>query len=263
MVVPQESSCPASAVAVPFIHAQSIMSSLPTMKTMTLVCWLTLVLLWQTALGQGLVNLNNNFTPPGATAKALILDANGQPLAKALGSVEILDPSLNVIKSGHLAALGMFFLGVVEIPETVPGGNGTITIRVWDNTTGATYESATARSSALVTLVGLGGAGFPIPSLGMIGNFTGLSFQCLCPPGWYTSVHIDGITPDGDQVRVLASGSGGISWALWSSTNLVDWVPAGTPQQLGSVPWSSVELEWVVPQPAFPTLYRVIQVQSQ
>jgi hypothetical protein len=241
------------------------MTSLPTLKTMTLVRWFALALLWQDALGQGLglVNLNNNFTPRGATAKALILGANGQPLARGLGSVEILDSLGNVIRSGHLVAAGIFAFGVVEIPGTVPGGNGSIQIRAWDGSQEDTFDTARIRTSEIVTLVGLGGGSIPAPGLGAISNFSGLWVVSLCPPEATTaSVHIDWIVPVGDQVRVLANGNGGLSWALWSSTNLVDWTSAGAPQQSKPGWCYLVELEWTIPRPLSPTLYRVIQVPN-
>ena len=228
------------------------------MKTMTLAPWFALILMCQAALGQGLglVSLNNNFTPAGGTAKAFILGLDGLPMPKALGSVEILDSTGHVIRSGGLATAGIFAFGIVGIPGTVPGGNGEITIRMWDNSTGTSYESATVRGSTVVSLVGLGGAEFPIPSLGMISNFFGIQ-QCLCPLWWDTVSQIHVITPIGDQLRVLASGNNTISWALWSSTNLVDWIPAGVTQRSEGVPWLTAQFEWTVPKPSSPTLYRV------
>lgn len=127
------------------------------------------------ALAQvGNVNLNNNFTPPGATAKAYILGMDGQPMAKALGAVEVLDRTGALIKSGGLGANGLFFLGVTDVPGTIPGGAGSIIIRAWDTSTGATYDSAILKGAAIVTLTGLGGGAIPPPSLGTAGNFTGL-----------------------------------------------------------------------------------------
>lgn len=135
-----------------------------------------------TALAQGTVNLNNNFTAPGAAAKAFILGVDGQPLAKALGSVEILDATGNVIKSGGLGANGLFFLGVTDIPGTQPGGAGSIIIRTWDNSTGSSYAAATSKAEAIVTLTGLGGGAIPPPGLGTAGNFTGLQLSAIPEP---------------------------------------------------------------------------------
>ncbi|MBL9176038.1 MAG: PEP-CTERM sorting domain-containing protein [Verrucomicrobiales bacterium] len=122
----------------------------------------------------GNVNLNNNFTPPGANTKAYILGLDRQPMAKALGAVEVLDSTGALIKSGGLGADGLFFLGVTAIPFTTPGGAGTIIIRAWDVSTGSTYATATFKGQAIVTLTGLGGGAIPPPGLGTAGNFTGL-----------------------------------------------------------------------------------------
>ncbi|MEN9677230.1 MAG: hypothetical protein RIS76_3126 [Verrucomicrobiota bacterium] len=233
------------------------------MKTMPLASWFALILLCEAALGQGLVNLNNNFTPTGASAKAYIIGHDGLPMAKALGSVEILDSSWNVIKSGGLVIAGIFWFGVVEIPGIAPGGSGSIIIRVWDNSTGASYDTAIRRSYAIVTLVGLGGGSIQTPSLAMIGNFTGISLECLfCTSWWPTYVHIEGIGLIGDQVMVRAICDAGHDWALWSSTNLVEWFPVGPPQQSELPWWQLAEFEWTVPRPPSPTLYRVIQVEN-
>lgn len=233
------------------------------MKTMTLAPWFALILMCQAALGQGLglVNLNNNFTPAGGTTKAFILGLDRLPMAKALGSVEILDSTGHVIRSGRLAAPGIFALGIVEIPGTVPGGKGQITIRVWDNSTGETFDTAGIRFSTVVNLFGLGGGDVPIRGLGQVSDFVGMVWV-FPPPVWETNAHIGSITPVGDQLRVLASGTSSISWALWSSTNLADWIPAGATQKSEDLPWLTAAFEWMVPQPPSPTLYRVIQVEN-
>jgi hypothetical protein len=136
-----------------------------------------------TALAQGTVNLNNNYTPAGAAAKAFVNLSTGVPVPKAQGRVEVLDATGAVISSvkdgsGNLfGADGLFFLGVIEIPNTVAGGGATISIRSWDSLTGATYDAATSKAIASVTLTGLGGGLTPTPTLGVAGNFTGLSLS--------------------------------------------------------------------------------------
>lgn len=135
-----------------------------------------------TALAQGTVNVNNNFTPAGGTAKAFILGLDKAPLAKALGSVEILDSTGAVIKSGSLATTGIFALGVLEIPNAPIGGAGSFFIRAWDNSTGSTYDTASVRAATLVTVTGLGGGATPPPSLGAAGNFTGLQLAIVPEP---------------------------------------------------------------------------------
>ncbi|MBX3732489.1 MAG: PEP-CTERM sorting domain-containing protein [Verrucomicrobiae bacterium] len=127
------------------------------------------------ALAQGTVNLNNNFTPPGGTARAFILGVGGAPLAKALGQVEVLSGE-SVIASGGLGADGLFFLGVTDIPTT------SITIRAWDTSSGASYASALIKNEALVTLTQFGGGATPPPALGVAGNFTGLQLEVIPEP---------------------------------------------------------------------------------
>ena len=135
-----------------------------------------------TALAQGTVNVNNNFTPAGGSAKALILGLDGAALGKALGSVEILDSTGAVIKSGSLATAGIFAFGVLEIPNAPIGGNGSIVIRAWDNSTGSSWDTAQVRGASIVTLTGLGGGATPPPSLGAAGNFTGLQLSAVPEP---------------------------------------------------------------------------------
>ena len=129
------------------------------------------------ALAQGTVNMNNNFTPAGGSAKAFILGLNNQPLAKALGSVEILDSTGAVIKSGSLGADGLFFLNVITVPNTSSSGAAQITIRAWDNSTGATFDAATVKGSSAVNLTGLTTPPSPPLGLGAVGNFTGLQLS--------------------------------------------------------------------------------------
>ncbi|MEN9675768.1 MAG: hypothetical protein RIS76_1664 [Verrucomicrobiota bacterium] len=127
------------------------------------------------AIGQGTVNLNNNFVPTGGITKAFIA-VNRIPMAKALGSVDILDSTGAVIKSGSLATDGIFAFGVLEIPNAPIGGAGSITIRAWDNSTGSSFETAFVKDSVVVTLTGLGGGATPPPSLGAASNFVGINF---------------------------------------------------------------------------------------
>jgi hypothetical protein len=142
-----------------------------------------------TALAQGTVNLNNNYTAPGASEKAWVTLA-GVPIPKALGRVEVLDSTGAVISSvkdgtgNPFGADGLFFLGVTEIPGTVAGGNTSIAIRAWDVTAGATYAEAGefAKAVSVVTITGLGGGLTPTPTLGVAGNFTGLSIPGVPEP---------------------------------------------------------------------------------
>jgi len=207
---------------------------------------------------QGTVNLNNNFFPPGSDSKALVFGSNGQPLAKGAGRIEILDIHGNSIKEGPLAADGVFFLGVVEIPGTVPGGNGAIIIRAWEGPPGSTYESAIHSGSVIVTLVSLGGGVIPSPSLGTAGNFTGI----LIPPPIPPSAVLHEIQVTASGLEVHGEGVYKYTWALWASHNLMDWHPMGAPQtpQLGH-PFRG-DLRWTIPVPDQSAFFRIVIEQS-
>lgn len=131
------------------------------------------------ALAQGTVNLNNNFTPPGGTARAFVLSPSGTPLAKALGQVEVLSGD-TVIASGGFGADGLFFLGAIDVPTTA------ITIRAWDSSSGSSYATALIKSlnpeQMNVTLTQFGGGATPPPALGVAGNFTGLTLEVVPEP---------------------------------------------------------------------------------
>jgi len=113
---------------------------------------------WFPAAAQvGLVNFNNNFTPPGASERAFLTDDAGRPLAKGQWNLELLDANGGLIRSGTLAADGLFFFGVIEIPGTTPGGSAQVYLRTWDISTGASYDSATYKFDFIIFLFSLGG----------------------------------------------------------------------------------------------------------
>jgi len=192
--------------------------------------------------GAGLINLNNNFTPPGGASKAFVLGQDGQPMAKALGRVEVLDSTGALIRSGGFGANGLFFLGVTEIPGTVPGGSGEIIIRVWDSSTGGAWETATDRYVAHVSLYQLGGGGHPIRSLGTGSNFAG--FPCLCPP-WpvETWAVIGRLEFHGDFTIISGSSNPESFWALEWSEDLRRW------SKVEDQPLQSAVLQWSIPKP--------------
>lgn len=136
-----------------------------------------------TALAQGTVNLNNNYIPTGAGAKAFILGVSGSPLQG--GTVEVWSGT-TLLKSGAVGAAantaGLFFLGVTEIPGVPTGGSGSIVIRSWDNASGTSWDTAQIRAETIVSLTGLGGGTTPTPGLGVAGNFTGLQLQAIPEP---------------------------------------------------------------------------------
>jgi hypothetical protein len=135
-----------------------------------------------TALAQGTVNLNNNYTVPGAPTKAFVNLSTGLPVPKALGRVEALDSTGAVISSqkdgtgNPFGADGLFFLGVTEVPGVPTGGTATITIRAWDSSSGASYDAATAKATTVVTVAGLGG-GITLPPALSASGFAGLTLS--------------------------------------------------------------------------------------
>lgn len=198
--------------------------------------------------GGGLINLNNNFTPSGGTHKAFVMGQNGLPMPKALGRVEVLDSTGAIIRSGGFGADGLFFLGVTEIPGTVPGGSGSIILRIWDNSTGASYATAAIRQLTVVGLWNLGGGGAPPSSLATDSNFFG--FPCLCPDTCYCDsgpvdpwALLDRLEWDGAIMTISGSSSPNSFWALEWSEDLRQWDPIGVVQQSGI-------LQWVIPLPA-------------
>jgi hypothetical protein len=121
----------------------------------------------------GSVILRNDFIPEGRHQMAFVYGISG-PLPKSLGRVEVLDGTGAIIKSGGLAADGIFNFGVVAIPGSTAGGIGTIIIRAWDSSTGNSYDETALRDSVVLSLTGLGGGNLPPPKLGDVSDFVGL-----------------------------------------------------------------------------------------
>jgi hypothetical protein len=208
--------------------------------------WLAFLLLGVSALGQGTVNLNNNFTPQGSPTKAFVLGMDNQPLAKAVGRVEVLDANGMVLKSGGFALPGIFALGVVEIPGALPGGTGIISLRFWDSSSGSSYDNAMYRTQVQVRLSTLGGGTLPPPPLQVAGDFTG---AWLATPIAISAL-ITEFIPSENSVRIRAIGTLNQQWTLWTTGNWISWNPAGASQQpvydplIGS---SMGSMEWMVP----------------
>lgn len=127
---------------------------------------------------QGYINTFNAFSPTPGGALSYVRDVGGELLSKATGRVEILTADgstvLSPVKDGTgnaLAVDGLFSLGVTAIPGTTPGSSGSVLLRAWDNSTGATYASAVEKAEIVVTFASLGantapsnfvtGSGFP------------------------------------------------------------------------------------------------------
>ena len=110
------------------------------------------------------------------TEKRYLLDPNGNPLALAVGAVELLVNNA-VIASGGLVEDGIFALGTVTVPGAAEGSTVSVTIRAWDKSTGSTYDLATTRGNSSISVGPLGGS--ITPPIGMTG-FT--SFQLVATP---------------------------------------------------------------------------------
>ena len=217
---------------------------------------LAFLLLGLSALGQGTVNIHNNFTPQGSSTKAYVLGMDNQPLAKAFGRVEVVDSNGEVIKSGGFALPGIFALGVVEIPGTVPGGGGRIVLRFWDSSSGSSYDTAMYRTQVPVQLSILGGNALPPPSLEVAGDFTGAWLGTPIS----TIANINEVVLSGDSVRILAIGTLNQQFTLWTTSNWIIWNPVGSPQQPVYDPLigaSIGSLEWTVPRAGDIAFFRV------
>lgn len=111
----------------------------------------------------GTFNCSNNFIPNGASEKALILGPDGAPLSRATGRVEVLAADGSVLSSvadgsgNTLGADGLFFLGVLSVPNATLGGAGRVTLRAWDSATGATFAEAAVKGQTSIHLPSLDG----------------------------------------------------------------------------------------------------------
>jgi len=216
------------------------------------LAWLS-VACFPAAAQVGMVNFNNNFTPPGMSGKAFLIDKNGMPLTKGLWNLELLDSSGALIRSGTIAVDGLFFLGVVEIPGTTPGGSAEVVLRGWDISSGASYDTAMDRFSIVIHLFSLGGGALPPSMLASGSNFTG-GPHCLCGPWEGPEVGIERIwaTEDGVWVRGFSRPGSG-PWVLEASSDLSHWAPV--PNNAESHPADG----WVVPVPDTPpTFFRIV-----
>lgn len=219
------------------------------------VLWVLLLcaVLFPARAQPGSVNFHNNFTPQGSSQKAFLTDYAGALLPRGSWQLEVLDVNGALIKSGTLAVDGLFFLGVIDIPGTQPGGSGSVILRGWDKSTGSSYSSASIRGQVLISLTNLGGGTIPAPPLGLVSNFMGGAFGPLTPPytGPPTLFHLDASQSD---LRIEAAlPVGPWVWRLMKSGDLVNWTPVGEPHSGG---YSQI---WSIPNPETSTLFRVVQ----
>ncbi len=142
--------------------------------------WLAWVLCLSAAsplVAQGKFNAKNSSTTP-------VIGPDGVTrMSKVVGRVEIVYKGtvLSTAKN-TFAADGIFSLGILTVPDVGAGGTATITVRVWDVTSGATYASASTTGEVTFDISGLVTEPPSFPALADF--FPGLA---LCSGGVFAS----------------------------------------------------------------------------
>jgi len=136
---------------------------------------------------QGIFSANNNYTPIGASDRALIRCGHGVPVSKAVGRVEFVLPDGRSLTPGGAAGVpllanGLFSITGITVPGVPVGGTANIIVRAWDSSTGPTYYDALLRGEVNVTITDLGGGIKPPATFALNSNFTGITFMfCVVP----------------------------------------------------------------------------------
>ncbi|HAB18469.1 MAG TPA: hypothetical protein DCE44_18765 [Verrucomicrobiales bacterium] len=186
---------------------------------------LALFALGLTTFSQGVVSFNN-VLGVDPSVRPYVRRYNGESLANGFGRFEVLDESGEPVSrqpEGSVFAFGgsgIFGIGYLSIPGTVPGGSTAITLRVWDASTGETYGTALEKFSVKLTLTGLGGGELPVPNLLEIAQ--PVTFPRLS--AGVKEVRIEPIR-DSDQLVVTGTVRPNARYRLDISTNLVSWTP--------------------------------------
>jgi hypothetical protein len=151
------------------------------------------------ASAQGTVIVSN--TSAGTAGHVLDVDGTALSVAKAEfdvnynGTVVPFDPTKAGKAPGFLAA-GLFSANTVTIPGTTAGQVVSLTIEVWDKTTGSSYATATVRGSETLSAVTLGGGLLFAHDLKTYG-WTGLQLSTV-------------VTPEPSTYALAALGLGGL-----------------------------------------------------
>jgi len=95
----------------------------------------------------------------GANANSLVAVGNGSPFLSGGGA-------------------GYFNGGSIAIPGIAPGSAAVLQVRAWDDSTGATWATATVRGQSATLTITTGGAGSPP---GLPANLTGLASFSIVP----------------------------------------------------------------------------------
>ncbi len=176
-------------------------------------------------------------------AKRLILNKDGAALKVAVGRVEIVRNG-TVLASGSLTLDGTFLFGVINVDGTAPGDFTTVTVRAWDTSTGATYDTAGVRGAQSVQVGPLGGG--TVPPIEMT-NFA--SFQLAAVNTATQGVFSAKNLIDGKAVPILApngtplpAASGAVEFLVGGTVFLSGWLVEDGVFALGvaSVPGTTV-----------------------
>jgi hypothetical protein len=145
------------------------------------------------ASAQGQFSARNQFSP---TDRRFVFQADGvTPAPTNTGRVEILynDAVISPVSTGAGSPLtlpGIFVLGALTVPGVPAGRPAVLVVRVWDNSTGETFASATASGSEEVVVPSLGGGLAPPAPLS---GFQGFSLGCgIC-----------GVTPTAPNQEII------------------------------------------------------------
>lgn len=158
---------------------------------------------------QGTFNASNNFIPAGFTTKAFVLGGDCLPLSKTVGRVDVLDARDGSFLSPNgpagiaLTLDGLFFINGLSVPGVATGGSAQLVIRVWDSSTGSTYDGALARGQTLVTIRNLGGGSVPAATFAADSDFVGVELERLGEP-----------CPEPSSVLLAALGMAGACWGF-------------------------------------------------
>lgn len=176
-------------------------------------------------------------------AKRLILNKDGAALKTSVGRVEIVRNG-TVLASGSLTLDGTFLFGVINVDGTAPGDFTTVTVRAWDNSTGATYDTAGVRGSQVIQVGPLGGGTVPPIEMTNFASFQ-LATVNTATLGVFSAKNlIDGkavpiLAPNGTP---LAAASGAVEFLAGGTVFLSGWLAEDGVFVLGvaSVPGTTV-----------------------
>jgi len=237
--------------------------------------WAGVAALWGggDSVAQGTFRAYNNFTRFGPQAKAYVTTCDEQglavPVPKAMARLEILNAFDGSVLSPNRDGMGepfiidgLFFVGVMTVPEVPVGGSVNLILRVWHARLGRTYENALPRGEVSFTVANLGGGQVPLATLFQDSNFVKLHIStlngCPGPPGPLK------LTLMGDgTVQLTSSGSIGFAYSLEGTKDFWDWRFLGYQMpELSAGHGRRGEMVWRVPLDAVSTPSQFFRIHS-